>query len=178
MTDAIATCRNCGRGIGRLEKTFEFQGRTVCAQCLRRLSEEAAADRMAQAKSPPEETLLVAHPSMFGMHPVWFTLGIVLFVVVIGIVILLVLWILTRQASFTVTNKRIILNRGILSKFTNEALHRHIRNVQVSQTFFQRLAGVGSIAISTDTQSEDDIVFAGLQDPQEVRKLIDQWRGL
>ncbi len=37
MSDAMRTCENCNRTIGRLERVYEYRGHTVCRECRNRL---------------------------------------------------------------------------------------------------------------------------------------------
>jgi uncharacterized membrane protein YdbT with pleckstrin-like domain len=124
-----------------------------------------------------EQVLYEEHPAMFRNHPFLFILSIVLIAAFgLGLVILLVWWLQTLGTKLTVTNERITLRKGILSKFTNEVFHTDIRNVQLDQSFFQRLFDVGTIAISTSGQEGIEISVQGIPHPQQVRDLIDEHR--
>ena len=127
---------------------------------------------------PPEEVMFEANPKMFRQAPFLFVLSAVLVPLVVGLVILVIWWLNAKSQQLTVTDKRTIVRRGILSKHTNEVLHRDIRNVQVMQTFSQRLFGVGDIGISSAGQSDIEIAFRGLATPYRVRDLVDQHRAL
>ncbi len=125
-----------------------------------------------------EETVLYEeHPAMFRNHPFLFILSIVLIAAFgLGLIILLVWWVQTLGTKLTVTNERITLRKGIFSKYTNEVFHTDIRNVQLDQSFFQRIFDVGTIAISTSGQEGIEISVAGIPHPQQVRDLIDEHR--
>lgn len=124
-----------------------------------------------------EQVLYEEHPAMFRNHPFLFILSVVLIAAFgLGLVILLVWWVQTLGTKLTVTNERITLRKGILSKYTNEVFHTDIRNVQLDQSFFQRLFDVGTIAISTSGQEGIEISVAGIPHPQQVRDLIDEHR--
>lgn len=93
---------------------------------------------------------------MFRNRPVYFVLGCLLCLVLVGIPIM-VIWYLTCLCTrLTVTNQRTTLRHGLLSKHTNEVWHRDVRNVQIDQSFFQRIFGVGRIAISSSGQGQRD----------------------
>jgi uncharacterized membrane protein YdbT with pleckstrin-like domain len=72
----------------------------------------------------------------------------------------------------TVTESKTTLRTGILSKNVNEVFHSDVRSIQVNQSLFQRIFGVGSIGISSAGQSSIEIVAAGIPDPNTVRELI------
>ncbi|MGB1929669.1 MAG: PH domain-containing protein [Mariniblastus sp.] len=76
----------------------------------------------------------------------------------------------------TVSSERTRLRRGILSKSITEVWHQDVRNVQLKQTLFQRLFGVGMIGISSAGQSGVEISVSGIPDPEVIKSLIDTHR--
>lgn len=125
-----------------------------------------------------EETLYVASPSMFRNHPFGFLITCVLVPVGIGLIIFLIWYLRARATELTVTNLRTRLHRGWLSRSITEVWHRDIRNVQLTQTFFQRLLGTGRIGISSSGQAGIEIDVSGLEDPDEVKAMIDKYRAV
>ena len=123
-----------------------------------------------------EKVLYESHPSMFKNNPIGFILSIALIVFGIGIIILLIWWLKTLGTKLIVTDERVTLRKGILSKNTNEVFHSDIRNVQINQNLFQRIFGVGTIGISSAGQSGIEISVAGLPKPQKIKEIIDQYR--
>ena len=102
-----------------------------------------------------EETVLYhSHPAMFRNRPWSFILCLILSLVGIGLIIFLIWWIRTKGTELTVTNERASLRKGILSKFTNDVYLTDVRNVQIYQSFWQRVFGVGSVAISSALATE------------------------
>jgi hypothetical protein len=55
---------------------------------------------------------------------------------------------------------------------------RDVRNIEIDQSVFQRMFGVGSIGIASAGQSGIEIQFAGIRDPDGVKTLIDRYRDL
>ncbi len=126
-----------------------------------------------------EGTLLQINPVMFRSNPVGFILSVILIAAAgAGLVILAIWWLKTKAAMLTVTNKRTIQRTGLISKKTTEVLHRDVRNIQIDQSVFQRLFGVGSIGISSAGQSGIEIQFTGVRDPDGIKALIDRYRNL
>jgi hypothetical protein len=100
---------------------------------------------------------------------------------VLGLVALgsLAVWkIKTMSAALEITNKRSVMRRGLLSKATSEVVHDNIRNVQVTQTFWQRLWRVGELGLSSSGQDGIEIQIQDIPDPERVRKIIDAYRPL
>lgn len=167
----------------------------------------AQADRAAAAGFPPdagpEQRVTLIRPALIRAHP-FSTLGLWTLIVASlvgliyfgmvqrsgpwgitsGVVLILSLaamgtWKLISLAeTLEITNKRSILRRGILSKATTEVVHDDIRNFQITQSFLQRVLGVGTIGISSAGQDAVEIVMHDAARPEEVRKIIDLYRPL
>ena len=153
-----------------------------------------------------EEELLKVHPSMFRNKPVkfmaWLIIGIAglvlamtdpfaryhlqnsrLICVAVGFGTVLIVaiafllwWIRYRKVSLTVTNKRTILQSGLLSRYVKDVRHADVRMLVVKQGSLQRLLGVGSIAVASAATGESDIDVGGLPHPEKIRELIDGFR--
>jgi uncharacterized membrane protein YdbT with pleckstrin-like domain len=120
--------------------------------------------------------LYQSHPSMFKNNPLGFILSILLIPLGIGVIILLIWWLRVKGTALIVSDERVTLRTGILSKHTNEIYHTDIRNVQVSQGVFQRMFGVGTIGVSSSGQGGVEIAVAGIPTPQKIKDLIDKYR--
>ena len=126
------------------------------------------------SESPAETTLYCENPSMFRNNPLGFILTLILCLVGVGLIILLVWWLKSKATVLTVTDERTILRRGLLSKSLNEVWHQDVRNVRLSQSFWQRIFGTGTLEISSAGQSDVEIRVAGIPDPDEVKEIIDR----
>jgi len=87
-------------------------------------------------------------------------------------------WIDRLAASIEITTKRTIMHRGIFSKSSSEVVHDNIRNIQIEQTFPQRVMGVGKLGISSSGQDGIELQVNHLKDPDNLRKIIDLYRPL
>jgi uncharacterized membrane protein YdbT with pleckstrin-like domain len=124
-----------------------------------------------------ETTLYKSHPAMFRNHPVGFILSLILVLAFgLGLIILLIWWIQIKGTTLVVTDERVSLRRGILSRHTNDVYHTDIRNVQISQGFLQRLFDVGSIGVASSGHAGIEIAVNGLPDPLQIKEIIDQYR--
>lgn len=167
----------------------------------------ARADKAAAAGLPPdhgpEATVRTLRPCMVRARPLSFTgvalvmiagmVGVVMgltsegrewlailggIIGVVGTGVLVVWWLKTMSASLVVTNKRTIMKKGILARSSSEVVHDNIRNIQIDQTFWQRVWGVGSIGISSSGQDGIEIQLNDLKGPTDIRKVIDLYRPL
>jgi uncharacterized membrane protein YdbT with pleckstrin-like domain len=113
-----------------------------------------------------------AHPAMFRAHPFWFVFSVLLITAFgLGILILLYWYIKTRATTITVTDNDIMYEKGILSKDRTSVSLRHIRAVQVTQGFINRILGVGTVEIST-AGDEPEFTVKDMPDPHEIREAI------
>lgn len=172
------SCDKCNKV---LEFADSYAGRRVeCPDCgdVNVLPDAAAAaptkDRAEAAGLPPdhgpEREVLVLAPSNWRSHPF-------LTVITLGIVPLF-LWVRHIGDRLHITNKRSILRSGFFSKSTTEVLHDHVRNVQVDQTFLNRIFNVGTIGISSSGQDGVEIVAHKIARPMHVKETIDLYRPL
>ena len=120
-----------------------------------------------------EAVLYEAHPAMFRNHPFWFTLCVIS---VVGLIPLLWWYLDSLSTKIMVTDDQTTLRKGLLSKETSDVFHNNVRNIQVKQTFFQRLMGVGYVGISSAGQSGIEIEINGIRDPDRVKQIIDDCR--
>jgi uncharacterized membrane protein YdbT with pleckstrin-like domain len=114
---------------------------------------------------------------MFRSQPLQFVLGAVLCLVVVGLPVMVGWWLKNKGTRLTITNRRSTLRKGILSKQITEVWHRDVRNVQLSQTVFQRIFGVGRLAISSSGQDGMEIDVNGIPLPSKAKSIIDANRG-
>jgi uncharacterized Zn finger protein (UPF0148 family) len=110
----------------------------------------------------------------------WATAGAYfgLFLMLAGFAFMGVWKIKTLTEALEITNKRSIAREGLLSKATSEVLHDNIRNIQITQTFSQRIWGVGEIGISSAGQDGLEIDMKNLRKPDKIREMIDLYRPL
>ena len=123
-----------------------------------------------------EKILYDKTTAMFRNAPVSFLICLVLTLSGVGAVLLFRWWIRSISTRLTVSNRRTTLRRGIFARHINEVMHDDVRNVQVHQTFFQRVMGTGRLLISSAGQGTIEIDVAGMPSPDLVAGLIDQHR--
>lgn len=150
----------------------------------------------------PEQRVLLVHPAMFRASPAPF-FGVVLLVIggilgaivfqvrtpssptltwicailaLIGLGIMAAWKILSMTERLEITTKRVVLTRGLLSKDLSEVPHEDIKNIQIKQSFFERMMGVGQIGISSAGQDDIEIVIGSIPRPYQVREMIDAYR--
>lgn len=84
-----------------------------------------------------------------------------------------------RWDRLRITSRRTIDERGIVMRSTSEVLHQHVRNIRITQSFWQRIVGIGDLEI--DSAAGDgvaDIRIRNVPDPDGIKRIIDAARGL
>lgn len=119
-----------------------------------------------------------AHPAMFRAHPFWFILFVLLIAAFgLGLLILLYWYVKTRATALTVTEHELLYEKGILSKERLSVSLRHVRSVQVNQSFINRILGVGTVEIAT-AGDEPEFTVTDMPDPHEIREAISHAQAL
>lgn len=154
----------------------------------------------------PEQTIIRARPEMFRAKPALYLFHILVILAGfgggaafgfgwgmtaspilgwicggVGLVALgsLLVWKIKNMGnSLEVTTRRSIEHVGLFSKFTSEILHDDVRNLQITQSFRERIMGVGSIAISSAAQNEVEITVKDVRNPNRIREVIDLYRPM
>lgn len=83
-----------------------------------------------------------------------------------------------RSIALIITNKRTTERRGWLRKATKEILHDKVQDIQVTQSFPQRMIGIGTIGISNAGESGVEIEVHDIPSPHHIRETIDAYREL
>ena len=153
----------------------------------------------------PEQEICMVHPAMVRAHP--FRLLLILVLLVGGGVLAIwagnlesgwawlkwpgiiaavagalwwIAWYLGAHlwVKLEISNKRTIRKEGIIRRHTSEVLHNHVRNVEIRQSFLQRIMKVGYLGISSSGQDGIEIEVRDLPRPYELKSLIDNYRDM
>jgi DNA-directed RNA polymerase subunit RPC12/RpoP/membrane protein YdbS with pleckstrin-like domain len=125
-----------------------------------------------------EEVLYHARRAMFGDRPFAFAGSLLLIPLFgAGLIILLVWWLKASSVRLKITNRRTILEEGILSRSVSEVWHSDVRHLQVRQSPLQRLTNVGFIGISSAGEQGVEIAVDGFPRPRTVQRIIEECRG-
>ncbi|MBK5111750.1 MAG: PH domain-containing protein, partial [Thermoleophilia bacterium] len=77
--------------------------------------------------------------------------------------------------TYTITDRRLNIKRGIFARDIQETRLERVQNVSYSQTVFQRILQVGDVDFDTaSSDSENEFVFNGVADPQNVVTEVDR----
>jgi uncharacterized membrane protein YdbT with pleckstrin-like domain len=101
--------------------------------------------------------------------------GWVIAAVAVGFVIVLVVGLVRRIATtYTISNQRLTIQKGILSREMHETRLERVQNVNATQSFLERILKVGTVDFDTAASAEYDFKFVGVSDPQQIVRTVDQ----
>jgi uncharacterized membrane protein YdbT with pleckstrin-like domain len=113
---------------------------------------------------------------LFELH--WFSkipmiIWIILAIPTLGVTLLLALWewLKLRNIEQGVTNKRVILKKGIISRKSEEMKISSIETVEIIQGVIGRIFGFGTVKVTG--RGISDLVFKNINDPMDVKRKIE-----
>jgi uncharacterized membrane protein YdbT with pleckstrin-like domain len=99
---------------------------------------------------------------------------VVLAAVVLGALVLVVGYLKRIATTYTITNRRLHIKRGIVARRTQEARLERVQNVNTDQSALERLLQVGTVDFDTAGGDDHDFKFAGVAEPSEVVTAVDR----
>lgn len=104
--------------------------------------------------------------------------GSVAFAVAVGVVLIVLVvlvGIIRRWATdYMVSNQRLYIRRGILSKRVQQTRVDRIQNVNTNQSIRERLLRVGTVDFDTAGTDDSDFRFIGIANPVRVAEAVDR----
>jgi uncharacterized membrane protein YdbT with pleckstrin-like domain len=95
--------------------------------------------------------------------------GAVLFAIILGIGFLMRI-----ATTYTITNHRLHIKRGIIARKTQEARLERVQNVNTEQGVLDRILQVGSVDFDTAGTTDSDFAFRGVAQPEKVVTAVDR----
>ena len=108
---------------------------------------------------------IVALAIYSGINEIYFFLGLPLFYAIWK-------WLEIRTTRLKITDQRLILKKGVLSKTTNETELYRVRDSKIEEPFFHRIFGCGNVHIYTTDEAEAKLVFPAYKKPHWLKDQI------
>ena len=149
--------------------------------------------------APSERVLLRCHPSwraMLGFHLRGLLLAVLAGVlagvatrlaarhvqvgwVIVGVVVVFLAVALTgllrrRSTTYTITNQRLTIQIGLLSRELHETRLERVQNVSTRQSLLERMLGIGTVDFDTAAEAGFDFAFRGVADPRTIVHTVHQ----
>lgn len=100
-------------------------------------------------------------------------------VILVVLALTVVIGFVKRVATtYTITNRRLNIKRGIISREIQETRLERVQNVNYSQSVYQRLMQIGDVDFDTAATDDYNFVFTGVADPGEVVEAVDKATGV
>ena len=105
-------------------------------------------------------------------------------VLVLGIVVVLALlllppvmallqaWARIKNTHYRITNQRIVIQSGVLSRSLEEIDMRSIDDIEFQQTVIERLFGIGQVFVVSTDKVAPKLSLHGIPGPLKIRELI------
>lgn len=113
---------------------------------------------------------------IFRLH--WFSKGLMILWIVLaiptfGFTLLLAMWewLKLRSIEQGVTNKRVILKKGIISRKSEEMKISSVETVEIIQSVIGRMFGFGTVKVTG--RGISDLIFRNINDPMDVKRKIE-----
>ena len=148
---------------------------------------------MSLTLSPAEQVIFQGHPSwraVLGFYIKWLVATVVVAVVVAlvtrviddevnwplvagivvaGIALTILGGLLKRiTTTYTITNRRLNIKRGLISRQVQEARLERVQNVNFDQSVYQRVMQIGDVDFDTAAGDDYNFIFAGVAEPEDV----------
>jgi uncharacterized membrane protein YdbT with pleckstrin-like domain len=104
--------------------------------------------------------------------------GTVFLIVLVIVALTVLVGFLKRLATtYTITDRRLNIKRGIVSREIQETRLERVQNVNYRQSVYQRLMQIGDVDFDTAAGDDYNFIFAGVADPGDVVHRVDQATG-
>lgn len=124
-----------------------------------------------ESLSEGEQIVAIFKPHWFEWLPVagWVLLGPLTFGITLFVAIYA--WLQLKFLEQGVTNKRVIVKRGIIGRSTDEMKLASIETVEIEQGALGRMFGCGDVKVTG--RGISDVVFRRIDDPMAVKRRIE-----
>ncbi len=103
----------------------------------------------------------------------------VVLVVVVAVFIYLLAVVIYRRYSwaYTINGETIESREGLIARKVKSIRIQDLRNINVNQSLWQRILGVGDVEFSSAGGSGIEVSFRGVSDPLQVKSLAQRMQG-
>jgi membrane protein YdbS with pleckstrin-like domain len=191
----VVNCPDCGREVSTLAPACPHCGRPSPGMAAQAASAQSPTNEETLWRGSPSLLVLLGHvflmlvvligvPLLAGLiasqtndldaksrinHIGWLVTLIILIVQFIGFFVALMK---QRSIQYTITNQRVLLEHGVLSKSLNEIDMRTIDETEFFQKFTERLLSIGSVTLISSDKVFPTTTLRSIKDPRAVRELI------
>jgi uncharacterized membrane protein YdbT with pleckstrin-like domain len=101
--------------------------------------------------------------------------GLVTIVALVGVALTVLVGFVKRIATdYVITDRRLHIKRGIISRTIQETRLVRVQNVNYNQSVFQRFLQIGDVDFDTAAGDDYNFVFSGVAQPEDVVHQVDR----
>ena len=101
------------------------------------------------------------------------SLAVATFVIILAVTI--IVGFIKRVATvYTITDRRLNIKVGIISRRVKETRLQRVQNVNFNQGVYERLMQIGDVEFTTAGTDESNFVFAGVSQPEQVVQNVEK----
>jgi uncharacterized membrane protein YdbT with pleckstrin-like domain len=101
--------------------------------------------------------------------------GLVTIVALVGVALTVLVGFVKRIATdYVITDRRLHIKRGIISRTIQETRLVRVQNVNYNQSVFQRFLQIGDVDFDTAAGDDYNFVFSGVAEPEDVVHQVDR----
>jgi uncharacterized membrane protein YdbT with pleckstrin-like domain len=90
------------------------------------------------------------------------------------VLVLIVGFVRRLATTYTITNQRLHIHRGIVARKLQQTRIERVQNVNINQSVLERLLQVGKVDFDTAGTDDADFSFAGVSQPEHVMQAVEQ----
>jgi uncharacterized membrane protein YdbT with pleckstrin-like domain len=115
---------------------------------------------------------------VFDLHPAAMAflgeliLGVLLLPIVVGLILLFKVWYRVVARRYRLTTQRLFIWQGLIAKSSQELELYRVKDVTVTQSFLQRIAGFGSITVLSNDETNPQLTLLGIRNPMDVKETL------
>ena len=100
--------------------------------------------------------------------------GVVVAVVVVFLVLVAIGQVQRIQTTYSITNQRLAIETGLLSKQLHQTRLERVQNVNSDQSLGDRILRIGTVDFDTAAEADFDFSFRGVGDPRGIVRTVDR----
>jgi uncharacterized membrane protein YdbT with pleckstrin-like domain len=93
---------------------------------------------------------------------------------VLFVVVLIVGLVKRTTTTYTITDRRLHIRRGVFTRVTRDTRLERVQNVNTRQSLLERMLRVGTVDFDTAGTEDSDFSFVGVASPRKVVEAVDK----
>jgi uncharacterized membrane protein YdbT with pleckstrin-like domain len=101
--------------------------------------------------------------------------GWIVLVVFVGLLLVIAVGFVRRVSTrYTITNQRLTIEHGLLSRDLHHTRLERVQNVNLRQSMWERVLRIGTVDFDTASESGYDFSFVGVSHPHGIVRTVDR----